>query len=226
MYFSDDEPNIESEGRIGLGEDAPVNTEIDSRVGLGGEIKDMPIHKLLEKLNIMLMKLMYDMRLKSKEYEKIAYKPRKPFSTSPLVRGARRSRKQRIIDPYEEKRHKRYGKYRGYGHNKKTCKGVPATPRPRLARAPKRVDTNVSMSRHMSSVGLPPATPNIRGRGSGGIGGGGGRSSRGARQTQDIVAPRLTQGSQAPRKTRASTQQVQAPRQTQDTQAPRLTQAS
>ncbi|KAF6170665.1 hypothetical protein GIB67_015617 [Kingdonia uniflora] len=57
---------------------------------------------------------------------------------------------------------------------------APTTLRPRVAKAPKRVDTNVSMTIHISSVDLPPAIPNMRGRGSDGIGGDG-RSSRGAR---------------------------------------------
>ncbi|KAF6138980.1 hypothetical protein GIB67_010706 [Kingdonia uniflora] len=94
-----------------------------------------------------------------------------------------RPRKQRIPDPDKEKRQKRCGKCRGYGHNKKTCKGAPTTPKPRVAKTSKMVDTNVHMIRHMSSVGLPPAIPNMRGRGSGCIGGAGGRSSIGAGQT-------------------------------------------
>ncbi|KAF6156453.1 hypothetical protein GIB67_001496, partial [Kingdonia uniflora] len=117
----------------------------------------------------------------------------------------------------------------GYGHNKKTCKGVPATPRPRVARAPKMVDTNVNKVKHINSIGLPPVIPNMRGRGSGdggGGGSGGGRSSRGARLTQDTEAPRSTQTSQAPRQTRASTQQVQAPRQAQSRQTQSQTQAT
>ncbi|KAF6157618.1 hypothetical protein GIB67_037191 [Kingdonia uniflora] len=35
--FSDDEPNIKTEGGVGLGEDASVNTEIEVEAGLGGE---------------------------------------------------------------------------------------------------------------------------------------------------------------------------------------------
>ncbi|KAF6135678.1 hypothetical protein GIB67_028249 [Kingdonia uniflora] len=122
-------------------------------------------------------------------------KPTSHFLPPLLVRGAGRPRKQRILDPDEEKRQKRCGKCGGYGHNKKTCKGAPATPRPRVARAPRRVDTNVSLARHMCSAGLPLATPNMRGRGSGGIGGGGERSARGARQTQNTESPRPTQAS-------------------------------
>ncbi|KAF6157657.1 hypothetical protein GIB67_037230, partial [Kingdonia uniflora] len=210
--------------------------------------KDRPIHKLLEKLNIMLMKLMYDRRLKAKEWEEASlvlvpraqthidkmikcygqYQPTNHFLPPPLVRGAGRPRKQRIPDSDEEIRQKRCRKCGGYGHNKKTCKGAPATSRPRVARAPKRVDTNVSMAGHMYSVGLPPVTPNIRGRGSGGIGSGGGngRSARGTRQTYDTEAPRPTQTSQAPMQTRASTQQVQAPRQTQSRQTQNQNQAT
>ncbi|KAF6151656.1 hypothetical protein GIB67_043063 [Kingdonia uniflora] len=37
MDFNDDEPNIETKGGVGLGEDAPVNAETEARVGLGGE---------------------------------------------------------------------------------------------------------------------------------------------------------------------------------------------
>ncbi|KAF6150264.1 hypothetical protein GIB67_033963, partial [Kingdonia uniflora] len=37
MYFSDDEPNIESEGIVGLGGDALVNAKTEGEVGLGGE---------------------------------------------------------------------------------------------------------------------------------------------------------------------------------------------
>ncbi|KAF6154526.1 hypothetical protein GIB67_028418 [Kingdonia uniflora] len=121
--------------------------------------------------------------------------------------------------------------FRGSRQKSGKKQGAPATPRPRVAKAPKRVDANVSMTRHMCSVGLPPTISNMRGRESGGIGGGGGRSSRGARQTQDTKAPRPTQASQAPRQTRASTQQVQSPkqtqsRQTQATDAPRQTRAT
>ncbi|KAF6165521.1 hypothetical protein GIB67_015844 [Kingdonia uniflora] len=107
-----------------------------------------------------------------------------------------------------------------------TTSGAPATPRSRVARAPKRVDTNISMARHMSSVGLPPTTPNMIGRGSGGIGGGGRRSSRVVRQTQDTKSPRPTQASQSPMQTRASTQQVQVQRQTQSRQNQSQTQAT
>ncbi|KAF6167059.1 hypothetical protein GIB67_041314 [Kingdonia uniflora] len=113
-------------------------------------------------------------RLKEKEYEEI---------------GGRRPRKQRIPDPDKEKRQKRYGKCRVYDHNKKTCKGAPTTPRPRVARTPKKVDINVSMARHISCVGLPSTTPNMRRRGSGGIGGGGRKSSRGVR-TETSSSPR------------------------------------
>ncbi|KAF6150253.1 hypothetical protein GIB67_017153 [Kingdonia uniflora] len=108
------------------------------------KIKDRPIHKLLEKLNIMLMKLMYDTRLKAKEWEEavasyaqtyknVIYpvvdgseweKPTSYFLPPPLVRGVGRPRKQRIPDPDGEKRQKRCGKCGGYGHNKKTCKGI------------------------------------------------------------------------------------------------------
>ncbi|KAF6159919.1 hypothetical protein GIB67_033003 [Kingdonia uniflora] len=132
------------------------------------------------------------------------------FLPPQLVRGAGRHRKQRIPNPNKEKRQKRCRKYGGYGHNKKICKGAPATPRPRVARAPKMVDTNVSMAIHMCSASLPPAIPNMRGRGSGGIGGGGssGRSARGTKLTQDTKSPRPTQASQAPIQTRASIQQV------------------
>ncbi|KAF6175904.1 hypothetical protein GIB67_003392 [Kingdonia uniflora] len=148
------------------------------------------------------------------------------FYLPPLVRGSGRPRKQRIPDLDEEKRHKRCGKCGDYGHNKKTCKGAPVTLRPSVARAPKRVDINVSMTRHMSGVGSPPITPNMRGRGSDGIGGGGGRSSRGARQTQDTEAPKSNQASHAPRQTRTSTQQVQSPRQTQSRETQSQTQAT
>ncbi|KAF6171023.1 hypothetical protein GIB67_011672 [Kingdonia uniflora] len=83
----------------------------------------------------------------------------------------------------KEKGQKRCGNGGGYGYNKKTYKGAPVTPRPRVARVPKRVVTNVSMIRHMSSIGLPPTIPNMIMRGNGGIGGGGERSSRGTKQT-------------------------------------------
>ncbi|KAF6147369.1 hypothetical protein GIB67_003267 [Kingdonia uniflora] len=103
------------------------------------------------------------------------------FLPPSLVRGAGRPRKQKIPYPDEEKMQKGCEKYGGYGRNKKTCKGTPATPRPRVARAPTKVDTSASIKRHMSSLGLPPAVPNMRGRGSGGIGDSGRRSSSGAR---------------------------------------------
>ncbi|KAF6164749.1 hypothetical protein GIB67_041001 [Kingdonia uniflora] len=37
MYFSDDEHNIEFEGGVGLGGDAPINAETEAGVGLRGE---------------------------------------------------------------------------------------------------------------------------------------------------------------------------------------------
>ncbi|KAF6176645.1 hypothetical protein GIB67_034507 [Kingdonia uniflora] len=103
-------------------------------------------------------------------------------------------------------------------------------------------DEEKSMARHMSSAGLPPAIPNMREKGSGGLGGGGGRSYRGARQTQDTKSPsptqnqvsqaqRQSQATQAPRENQASqaqrqSQATQSPRQSQESQAQRQSQAT
>ncbi|KAF6136742.1 hypothetical protein GIB67_020064, partial [Kingdonia uniflora] len=210
------------------------------------KIRDMPIHKLLEKLNKMLMKLVYDRRLKAKEWEEagLVLVPRAQTNIDKMIKCYGQYHMQMIIsgsfliigingqrwrvntNTHECDCHEWqlsglpcvhvvsvifpynyvscFHKVDSYVQPYKNAiysvvdgseweKGTPATPRPRVARAPKRVDTNVSMEKHMSSVGLPPATPNMRRRGKGGIGGGGGRSSRGARQTQDTEALRPTQ---------------------------------
>ncbi|KAF6145146.1 hypothetical protein GIB67_020337, partial [Kingdonia uniflora] len=200
--------NAETEAGVGLGREASNDEKEVDEVDAGNRWAETNPDSLDTEEG--LAKCSKDLQSIKWKSSLVMFKPKNHLLPPPLVRGAGRPRKQRIPYQDEEKRQKRCRKCGSYGHNKKNCKGAPAIPRPRVVRAPKRVDTNVSMARHMSSVGLPPAIPNMRGRGSGGIGCGDGRCSRGTRQTQDTKAARPTQASLFPRKTRASTYQVHA----------------
>ncbi|KAF6147488.1 hypothetical protein GIB67_021314 [Kingdonia uniflora] len=93
-------------------------------------------------------------------------KPINDFLPPPLVRGSGRPRKVRIPDPDEALGpQKKCGKCGGFGHNKKTCKGDPTPPKPKITRGRQRVDTHSSRAEHRRNTNQPPATPNVGGRG-------------------------------------------------------------
>ncbi|KAF6142864.1 hypothetical protein GIB67_002728 [Kingdonia uniflora] len=129
------------------------------------KVRDIPIHKSIENLNLMMMKLTYE----RSPYHRVANyvvtceglvlpiadsslweKPLRQVEPPPLVRETGRPRKVRKKDANEgsEKNQKRCGKCRLYGHNKKTCKGQPAPKQPRKERQIYRVDTGCSRDKN------------------------------------------------------------------------------
>ncbi|KAF6134702.1 hypothetical protein GIB67_002103 [Kingdonia uniflora] len=132
------------------------------------KIRDKPLQKSIKRLNLMIMKLMFERRTKAATWdqdglvpraaahlEKVIYcshyhfvsaynamysgvvhpvsdsshweKPPTHVKPPPLVRGPGRPRKVRIKGVDEGGgSQKRCSKCGGFGHNKKTCKGVPA----------------------------------------------------------------------------------------------------
>ncbi|KAF6165813.1 hypothetical protein GIB67_012710 [Kingdonia uniflora] len=120
------------------------------------KVRDIPIHKSIENLNLMMMKLTYERRLKAKKWDQDSIVPRAQVEPPPLVRGTGRPRKVRKKDTDEssEKNKKRCGKCGLYGHNKKTCKGQPAPKQPRKDRQIYRVDTRCSRDKNRRKIGF------------------------------------------------------------------------
>ncbi|KAF6165656.1 hypothetical protein GIB67_011758 [Kingdonia uniflora] len=105
-------------------------------------VKDKPLHKSLEKLNMMMMTLIYCSEYHwvstyMKAYASAVYlvadetswvKPPRELRPPPLLRPTGKLRKswRKDEDELTNSSARRCGKYGHYGHNKKTCKGPPA----------------------------------------------------------------------------------------------------
>ncbi|KAF6155923.1 hypothetical protein GIB67_039254 [Kingdonia uniflora] len=218
MNFSDDEPNIEFEGRVGLEGDAPVNVETEGEVRLG---REAPVNAETEMFYARINPdgTTFSMRASSnlihtcpgrsgqsntnvnaqwmaKEVKEIirTVKTTRPTSMKELILRSLAKCSKDLQSNQCKSLLVMFKPTNQENHFLPPPLGIPATPRPRVARSPKRVDTNVSMARHMSNIGLPPAIPNMRGRGSGGIGGGGGGGGGGLLGVQDKLKILKPQG--------------------------------
>ncbi|KAF6150624.1 hypothetical protein GIB67_022236, partial [Kingdonia uniflora] len=204
-------------------------------------LRDKPLHKFIEGMNLMIMKLTYDRRKKAENWnvnsvvpiaktyieemkycnqytpqgadankwvaiskdgfvvniiwwlhiEDLIKGPNNDMLPPPLERGTGRPTKvrRRSADENTTQQEKKCGKCGFFGHNKKTCKGPPAAPRPKNSQPTTRTDRRGGRPRGSRPKKNPPTRVGvgigvgigvgvgIRGRGTrGGVtrGGGGG----------------------------------------------------
>ncbi|KAF6146365.1 hypothetical protein GIB67_020459 [Kingdonia uniflora] len=154
-------------------QDNPATIEYLERSHMKYGIRDKPLDKAIERLNLMLMKLMYERRTKAwvwvhsglisralahieilkKHYGDYDYEGEDDHEFTAI--GASALVPMRL--PWEG-----CGKYGMYGHNKKTCKGPPAPPPiPRTNRAV-RVDTPSTLANNRRDMGFDAPSNTVR----------------------------------------------------------------